>query len=94
MPKPTICLSGTLRQFLEVFRPCFSRRQWLYFVTVLLGLVECEGQSTLTGFLRCVGEEISSKRAEAQDIANRVGYIELATIPQFGKRFTRAIYLG
>jgi uncharacterized 2Fe-2S/4Fe-4S cluster protein (DUF4445 family) len=44
--------------------------------------------------LRCVGEEISSKRAEAQDIANRVGYIELATIPQFGKRFTRAIYLG
>jgi len=31
----------------------------MYFVTVLLGLVECEGRSTLTGFLRCVGEEIS-----------------------------------
>lgn len=59
MPKPIICLSSTLRQFLESFRPCFSRRQWRYFVTVLLGLVECEGRSTLTGFLRCVGEEIS-----------------------------------
>jgi hypothetical protein len=59
MPKPIICLSSALRQFLETFRPCFSRRQWMYFVTVLLGLVECEGQSTLTGFLRCVGEEIS-----------------------------------
>ena len=59
MPKPIICLSGTLRQFVETFRPCFSRRQWMYFVTVLLGLVECEGRSTLTGFLRCVGEEIS-----------------------------------
>jgi hypothetical protein len=59
MPKPIICLSSALRQFLETFRPCFSRRQWRYFVTVLLGLVECEGRSTLTGFLRCIGEEIS-----------------------------------
>jgi len=35
-----------------------------------------------------------SKRAEAQAIASRVGYIELATIPQFAKRFTQAMYLG
>jgi len=59
MPKPIICLSDTLRQFLEVFGGCFSRRQWKYFVTVLLGLVECEGRSTLKGFLRCVGEKVS-----------------------------------
>jgi hypothetical protein len=28
MPKPMICLSEALRNFLELFRPCFSRRQW------------------------------------------------------------------
>ena len=35
-----------------------------------------------------------SKRSEAQAIASRVGYIELATIPQFARRFTQAMYLG
>jgi hypothetical protein len=59
MPKPIVCLSETLRQFLEVFRPCFSRRQWPYFVIVLLGLVECQERSTLTGFLRCIAEAVS-----------------------------------
>ena len=59
MPKPIVCLSEVLRQFLEAFRPCFSRRQWKYFVTVLLGLIEQEGRSTLTGFRACIGEPIS-----------------------------------
>lgn len=59
MPKPIVCLSDALHQFLESFRGCFSQRQWKYFVIVLLGLVECEGRSTLTGFLQCVGEAIS-----------------------------------
>jgi len=34
------------------------------------------------------------KRAEAQTIARRVGYIELATVPGFAKRFSQAMYLG
>ena len=59
MPKPIVCLSEQLRQYLEVFRPCFSRRQWKYFVTVLLGLIECEERKTMTGLLRVVGERIS-----------------------------------
>jgi hypothetical protein len=59
MPKPIVCLSEQLRQYLEVFRPCFSRRQWKYFVTVLLGLIECEERKTMTGLLRVVGEHIS-----------------------------------
>lgn len=58
MPKPIVCLSDALRQFLEAFRPCFSRRQWKCFVIVLLGLVE-GGRSTLKGFLRCVREKVS-----------------------------------
>jgi DDE superfamily endonuclease len=59
MPKPIVCLSDALRQYLEDFRPCFSKRQWKYFVTVLLGLVECEERKTMSGLLRLVAERIS-----------------------------------
>ena len=59
MPKPIVCLSEQLSQYLENFRPCFSKRQWKYFVTVLLGLIECEERKTMTGILRVVGERIS-----------------------------------
>ena len=48
-----------LSQYLETFRACFSKRQWKYFVTVLLGLIECEERKTMTGMLRVVGEQIS-----------------------------------
>jgi DDE superfamily endonuclease len=59
MPKPIVCLSVALCQFAEVFRPCFSQRQWKYFVMVLLGLVECEGRRTLSGLLSTVGQKVS-----------------------------------
>jgi hypothetical protein len=59
MPKPIVCLSEQLCQFLEGFRPCFSKRQWKYFITVLLGLIECEERKTMSGLLRVVGERIS-----------------------------------
>lgn len=59
MPKPIICLCEQLGQYMEGFRPCFSKRQWKYFVTVLLGLIECEERKTMTGLLRVVGEQIS-----------------------------------
>jgi hypothetical protein len=59
MPKPIVCLSVALVQFAEVFRPCFSQRQWKYFVIVLLGLIECDGRRTLRGLLTGVGEKVS-----------------------------------
>ena len=59
MPKPIVCLSAPLRRFVERFRSCFSRRQWRYFVIVLLGLIECEERKTLTGLLRVIGESVS-----------------------------------
>jgi hypothetical protein len=59
MPKPILCLSTALGQYLESFRGCFSQRQWKYFVTVLLGLVECEERRTLRGLLAHVGEQVS-----------------------------------
>ena len=59
MPKPIVCLSASLRQFVEAFRPCFSKRQWKYFVIVLLAMVECKERRTLSGLLACVGEKVS-----------------------------------
>ena len=59
MPKPIVCLSEQLRQYLELFRSCFSKRQWKYFVIVLLGLIECEERKTMSGLLRVVAEQIS-----------------------------------
>jgi len=47
MPKPIACGSAALTEFVELFRPCFSRRQWKDFVIVLLGLIEYEGRCTL-----------------------------------------------
>ena len=35
-----------------------------------------------------------SKRAEAQDIASRTRYIELANAPEFNQTFVQASYLG
>jgi hypothetical protein len=59
MPKPIVCLSKQLCQFLELFRSCFSKRHWRYFVIVLLGLVDCEERKTMAGMLRVVGERVS-----------------------------------
>ena len=59
MPKPIVCLSDQLRQFLTAFRTCFTKRQWRYFVIVLLGLIECEERRTMTGLLRTIGERVS-----------------------------------
>ncbi|GAI76792.1 unnamed protein product, partial [marine sediment metagenome] len=35
-----------------------------------------------------------NKRAEAQKIARRVRYIELASLPNFQELFVQAMYLG
>lgn len=59
MPKPIVCLSAAVCEFAELFRPCFSQRQWKYFVIVLLGLIECEGRRTLRGLLAVIGEKAS-----------------------------------
>jgi len=59
MPKPIVCLSDQLHQFVTAFRTCFTRRQWKYFVIVLLALIECEERRTMTGLLRTIGDRVS-----------------------------------
>jgi hypothetical protein len=48
-----------VRHFAERFRPLYSKPQYQYFVTVLLGLMECEGRHTLSALLREVGQSPS-----------------------------------
>ena len=52
MPVPIICLDENLRHFAQRFRELLSKPQYQYFVTVLLGLMLCEGARTLSGLLR------------------------------------------
>jgi len=56
MPQPIICLDEEVCHFAERFRPQFSKPQYQYFVTVLLGLMECDGRRTLSGMRSSVGQ--------------------------------------
>src|SRR5437868_15446593 len=56
MPIPIICLDEALQHFAQRFRELFSKPQYQYFVTVLLGLMLCEGTRTLRGLLRQIAE--------------------------------------
>jgi hypothetical protein len=59
MPKPIICLAEALRQYSEEFRACFSRRQFQYFVTILLALIECQERRTLSALLRTASPRLT-----------------------------------
>src|SRR5712692_3375524 len=59
MPVPILCLDNELRHFAERFREQFSKPQYQYFVTVLLGLMLCEGRRTLSAVVREVGSSPS-----------------------------------
>jgi SRSO17 transposase len=56
MSLPIMGLDGQLRQYLEIFLCCFSVPQYQHFVTVLVGLMQCEGRSTLSGLSRWVAQ--------------------------------------
>ncbi len=55
MPVPIICLDEEVRYFAQRFQKLFSKPQYQYFVTVLLGLMESEGGRNLSGLLRQIG---------------------------------------
>ncbi len=56
MPVPIICLDEHLRHFAQRFRKLLSKPQYQYFVTVLLGLMLCEGTRTLRGLVRQIAD--------------------------------------
>jgi hypothetical protein len=55
MPVPIICLDEEVRYFAQRFQKLFSKPQYQYLVTVLLGLMECEGRRTLSDLVRQIG---------------------------------------
>ena len=59
MPVPIICLDEDVRYFAERFREGFSKPQYQHFVTVLLGLMLCEGTRTLSGLLQQIADRPS-----------------------------------
>jgi len=56
MPVPIICLDESLRHFVEAYRRYLSKPQYQYFVTVLLGLMLCEGRRVLSALLRQISQ--------------------------------------
>ena len=59
MRLPIICLDQRLRQYLALFSVCFSRPQYKYFGTILLGLMLCQSGRTLSGLLQQVNSGVS-----------------------------------
>lgn len=59
MPQPVIVQEPTLRQFAHALGGVFSRPQWKYLVTVLLGLLHCDAHHTLSGLLRQVAATVT-----------------------------------
>jgi hypothetical protein len=54
-----ICLDAEVRQGAERFRSVFRKPQEQSFVTVLLGLLECEGKRTLSGIVSKMAQPAS-----------------------------------
>lgn len=54
MRLPSICLDDELDNYLTTFRSCFSKPQYKHFVTMLLGLLLCQSEHTLSNLLRQV----------------------------------------
>jgi hypothetical protein len=56
MPQPLLCLDEDVRHVAERFRSVLSKPHDESFVTVLLGLLECEGKRTLSGILNTAAQ--------------------------------------
>lgn len=54
MAQLIISQDAILHNDLEAFRSKFSAPQWMYFETIRMGLLHCDGSKTLSGILRQV----------------------------------------
>jgi hypothetical protein len=59
MAQPIHLCDARLAQYLRLFSDKFSLPQWKYFVTVLLGLVQCDERRTLSALLRHVAVNVT-----------------------------------
>lgn len=54
MAHPIIIQERSFRNYLANFQEVFRPTQWMYFETVLMGLIHCQASRTLSGLLRSV----------------------------------------
>ena len=59
MPQPIQLQDERLARYIRLFNKVFSRPQWKYFVTVLLGLLHCDERRTLSALLRHIAARVS-----------------------------------
>ncbi len=85
MPQPIICLDEEVCHFAEGFRSLFSKPQYQYFVTVLLGLMECDGRRTLSGLLHEVGQ--SSRLSGLSRFFSEAPWSQEAVVARWLKHF-------
>ena len=85
MPVPIICLDEDVRYFAERFREVFSKPQYQHFVTVLLGLMLCEGTRTLSGLLRQIAD--SPSLAELSRFLSEAPWEEAAVVESWLRHF-------
>jgi hypothetical protein len=59
MAQPVRLQDARLAQYLRLFSGVFTLPQWKYFVTVLMGLVQCDERHTLSALLRQVAVKVT-----------------------------------
>jgi hypothetical protein len=59
MAQPIIIQHSSLRNYLASFREVIRPAQWMYFETVLMGLLHCQASRTLSGMLRTLAATIT-----------------------------------
>lgn len=59
MRVPLECIDQQLSAYLEMFRACFSKPQYRYFVIILLGIILFHGNGTMTNIIGQVGTQVT-----------------------------------
>ena len=59
MSVPLECIDQSLSAYLELFRACFSKPQYRYFVIILLGIILFQGNGTVSNIIGQVGTQVT-----------------------------------
>ena len=89
MRVPIVCVDAHLRQYAQSFVDCFSRPQFQHFVTVLVGLLLCQGKHTLTDLLSCLASR--SSLASLSRFLSQAPWSSSEVATTWRKRFDRAL---
>ncbi len=89
MAQPIAIRDERLNEYLRLFVPAFSLPQYQYFVTVLMGLIQCDERRTLSALLRHVAGDITLSGLSRFMAKSSWSVEEVTTIQQ--KRFEQRV---